>query len=98
MTTYDDYGMPVNAYSEPETLAHQAWRVARAFVVYRIQPRLRDASSGRCDWKRVLSLGRILVVIWLFTLYWGERKVFKDSVDSCQWENWENWVLFPHKL
>lgn len=92
MSKYDDYGMPVGAYSEPESLTHQAWRVARAFVVYRVKPRLRDATSGGWQWRRMLSLGRILVVVWWIVLYWGERSVFKSSIDSCRWENWENWV------
>ena len=38
MVAFDDYGMPVGAYSEPESLAHQAWRVGRAFVIYRAKP------------------------------------------------------------
>jgi hypothetical protein len=92
MTTYDDYGVPATAYSEPERLKHQAWRVARAFVVYRLKPRLRNATSGKWEWRRTFSLGRVLIVIWLFAVYWGERKLFKNSIDSCQWENWENWV------
>lgn len=91
MTTYDDYGMPVDAYGEPESLAHQAWRVARAFVLYRLKPRWQE-SRRRWHWKSILSLGKVLIVIWLVTLYYGERAMFKSSVGSCEWENWESWV------
>ncbi|KAF2278133.1 uncharacterized protein EI97DRAFT_414390 [Westerdykella ornata] len=99
MTAYDDYGMPVDAYGEPESLAHQAWRVARAFVLYRLKPRWNE-SRRRWRWRSILSVGRILIVIWLVALYYGERGVFKSSVASCEWERWENWHsdANPHRV
>jgi hypothetical protein len=92
MTVYDDYGVPVGAYTEPDGLAQQAWRVVRAFYLYRLQPRLREWTSRKWSWKSLFSLGRVLVVVWLVALYWSERSVFKSSIDSCRWENWEQWV------
>ena len=96
MTTYDDYGIPVGAYSEPESLTHQAWRVARAFYLYRIRPL---AGKGfnvlkRGDWsfKRFFTLVNALVLLWWVVLYWGERGIFNSAVDSCSWDRWENWV------
>jgi hypothetical protein len=98
MTDYDDYGVPVGAYehSESESLTHQAWRVARAFVVYKVQPRVR-AASGKWSWRRVLSVGNLLVAVWCLTLYWGERTVFRESVDACRWEGWEKWVWWSER-
>lgn len=92
MTAYDDYGVPVGAYQEPEDLPHQMWRVARAFVLYRVKPRLKEATSGEWSWRRIVTLGRVLIVVWFIVLYWGERGVFKSSIDACRWENWEHWV------
>lgn len=92
MSAYDDYGMPVGAYAEPENLAHQAWRVARAFVIYRVMPIWRQATSREWNWRSMFSLGRVLAVIWFLTIYWGERSAFNHSVESCRWKNWENWV------
>ena len=89
---YDDYGIPVGAYDyESESLTHQAWRVARAFVVYRVQPQLR-ALRGKWTWRRALSVGNLLILVWFVVLYWGERTVVRNSVDSCRWDNWEKWV------
>src|SRR5215471_4508937 len=39
-----------------------------------------------------LSLRSVLILLWVFTLWWGERRVFRDSVDGCRWEKWERWV------
>ncbi|KAF2736672.1 hypothetical protein EJ04DRAFT_489628 [Polyplosphaeria fusca] len=104
MTTYDDYGLPVGAYAEPESLAHQAWRVARAFAIYRVKPAaqkgLSHARSGGWNWRRLLTLVKVLIVVWYFTLYWGERSVFNSTIDGCQWESWEKWEsgANPHRL
>ncbi|RDW81500.1 putative manganese ion homeostasis (Fr) [Aspergillus mulundensis] len=32
-----------------------------------------------------------LIVLWICTLWWGERSVFRDSVDACTWNAWEKW-------
>ncbi|KAJ4296280.1 hypothetical protein N0V90_006325 [Kalmusia sp. IMI 367209] len=104
MSAYDDYGMPVGAYSEPESLAHQAWRVARAFTVYRVKPELDKRWSGirRGDWsfRRLLSAVRVLVVVWWVAVYLGERSAIRNHVDACRWENWEKWEsgANPHRL
>lgn len=96
MTAYDDYGMPVGAYSEPESLTHQAWRVARAFTLYRLKPEM-DRSMARIrrgDWsvRRLLSAVRVLVVVWWVAVYFGERSAIRNAVDACRWEKWEKWV------
>ncbi|KAF2789539.1 hypothetical protein K505DRAFT_378146 [Melanomma pulvis-pyrius CBS 109.77] len=104
MVVYDDYGVPVGAYSEPETLTHQAYRVARAFILYRVRPVAQrgflEIRSRRWTWKSLLTLVKVLIVVWFVALYWGERMVFKDSIDACRWENWENWAsdANPHRV
>lgn len=40
----------------------------------------------------VLTAPNVLLLIWLGTLWWGERTVFRDSVEACKWDSWENWV------
>ncbi|KAL4908792.1 hypothetical protein BDW74DRAFT_145343 [Aspergillus multicolor] len=32
-----------------------------------------------------------LIVLWLCTLWWGERSVFRESIDACAWNAWEKW-------
>ncbi|KAF2831229.1 hypothetical protein CC86DRAFT_463171 [Ophiobolus disseminans] len=104
MTTYDDYGVPVGAYSEPEGLMHQAWRVARAFYLYRIRPLVGRGFNGlkRGDWsfKRLFTLVNALVLLWWAVLYWGERGIFNGAINTCDWDTWEKWEAGanPHRL
>ncbi|KAF7567437.1 hypothetical protein PtrM4_140280 [Pyrenophora tritici-repentis] len=104
MTTYDEYGIPVGAYSEPESLTHQAWRLARAFFLYRIRPavqaRTNALRSGNWGIKRLFTLVNALVMLWWVVLYWGERGVFNSAIGSCNWDKWENWEAGanPHRL
>jgi hypothetical protein len=101
MTQYDDYGIPV-AYSEPESLTHQAWRLARAFYLYRIRPFAIGHTSAlkRREWnfRRLFSLANALVVIWWVVLYWGEKGVFNSTIESCNWEAWEKWVRCSSRM
>jgi hypothetical protein len=96
MTTYDEYDTPVGAYSEPESLTHQAWRLGRAFFRYRIRPAVQGKTNElrRGNWsvKRLFTLVNGLVLLWWVVLYWGERGVFNSAVESCNWDKWEDWV------
>lgn len=100
MTTYDDYGVPIGAYSEPEGLTHQAWRVARAFYLYRIRPlagRVFGARGGPgWSFRRLFTLVNALVVLWWVVLFWGETGTFNSAVGGCSWEKWEDWVSRIH--
>ncbi len=44
--------------------------------------------------KTLFTIPNALVVLWIWTLWWGERTVFRDSVESCVWSDWEKWVSF----
>ncbi|KAF2682706.1 hypothetical protein K458DRAFT_306429 [Lentithecium fluviatile CBS 122367] len=104
MTDYDDYGMPFGAYSEPESLAHQAWGVARAFVIFRAKPeaerRWNNARGSGWNWRGWISLVKVLCVVWLVAVYRGERSAIRNSVEDCRWEKWEKWEsgANPHRL
>lgn len=98
MTTYDEYGVPVGAYSEPESLSHQALRLVRAFYLYRVRPALehRFTRLRRGEWSLrslgALTLVKVLVLLWWVVLYWGERGAFNGALGACDWESWEKWV------
>lgn len=102
MTKYDDYGMPVGvAYGLPESFAHHAWRMTRAFAMYTVKPEvekrwimLRRGQHG--GWRGLCTLVKLCVVVWCIVVYWGERSAIHNSVDDCRWEKWENWVC-PYK-
>ena len=38
------------------------------------------------------SVPNLLLLMWVLTLWWGERSVFRTSVKECGWEKWESWV------
>ena len=101
MVVYDDYGVPT-AYSEPETLTHQAYRTARAFAIYRVKPIMQRGifgiRQGNWTWRGLVTTVKALVLVWFVVLYWGERMVFKDSIAACRWKGWENWVCIPNLL
>ncbi|PGH15649.1 hypothetical protein AJ79_02243 [Helicocarpus griseus UAMH5409] len=48
----------------------------------------------------VCSLQNVLMAMWLVTLWWGERKVFTDSIGECEWRGWERWQegAIPHHV
>jgi ethanolamine phosphate phosphodiesterase len=96
MTEYDDYGIPVGAYQEPEGLLPQTWRTMRAFYLYRLRPLAISGFyeiMGR-DWtyRRLFTFTNALVVLWWVVLYWGESGVFNGNIESCSWDKWEKWV------
>lgn len=33
-----------------------------------------------------------LILLWIFTLWWGEKMTFKRTVADCAWARWENRV------
>lgn len=49
-------------------------------------------SSFRALPGRLFTIVNALVVLWLFALWWGERTVFQESLEMCDWGNWEQWV------
>ncbi|KAF3046505.1 hypothetical protein E8E12_010352 [Didymella heteroderae] len=99
MTEYDDFGVPVGAYQEPDSFTGQTYRTARAFFLYRVKPFV-ESRVTQWRWKRLFSLANALVVTWWFVVYWGERGAFNSAVGSCNWDAWENWEegANPHRL
>ena len=44
-------------------------------------------------WLRSFSRTKIfLSIVWIFVLWWGEKRVFYRHISVCHWENWEAWV------
>ena len=43
------------------------------------------------------SLPFLLIILWIVTLRWGERGVFKHSVEHCTWDTWESWASQPSR-
>lgn len=90
--------------SQYSTNPNSIWEIISSAAKQRLaeeasawQPRL---SRGRSDpWslvsfvlKRIFTATNALIVIWIFTIWRGERTVFQDSINACLWESWESWV------
>ncbi|KAI9371225.1 hypothetical protein BJX61DRAFT_39473 [Aspergillus egyptiacus] len=50
--------------------------------------------------KYLFTVTHALIFLWICTLWWGERRVFQDSLQSCAWDAWENWPRHanPHHV
>jgi hypothetical protein len=44
--------------------------------------------------RRLFTVANALILVWLFTLWRGERTVFQEAIDRCLWESWEKWVCY----
>lgn len=42
--------------------------------------------------RSIFTIANAIIVLWAFTLWWGERTVFQENIEKCVWENWESWV------
>lgn len=60
------------------------------------RPKTRDEAKNQAKavLKALVSIPSAVVLLWVFTLWWGERTVFQESIDACAWEAWETWVCF----
>ncbi|KAJ5118041.1 hypothetical protein N7526_011064 [Penicillium atrosanguineum] len=66
------------------------------------RPRTRDEAKNQAKMvlKSLFSIPSAVVLLWVFTLWWGERTVFQESIDACAWEAWETWPkgATPHRI
>ncbi|OCK84674.1 hypothetical protein K432DRAFT_344622 [Lepidopterella palustris CBS 459.81] len=104
MTTYDDYGFPVGTRNQYPSWATRSFGQLQSVAIHHIIPvvssRVQQLKTSRWNIRNVLTVGKVLTVLWLFLLYWGERSVFMNSIGDCEWENWESWSsnASPHRL
>ena len=90
-----------NQYPKSPSFTAQAVQLTHIVAVHHILPTISSTAQqckaglhGRWNLRSFLTLGKILTVLWFLLLYWGERSIFRNSVDSCEWSNWENWVCY----
>ncbi|KAJ5875344.1 uncharacterized protein N7473_012691 [Penicillium subrubescens] len=50
--------------------------------------------------RRLFTVANAVVLMWLFTIWYGERTVFQEAIDRCVWESWEKWPqgATPHHI
>jgi hypothetical protein len=90
-----------NRYTDPPSLV----QLLSGSIVRKAQGfrgRLRDVVEGPSSpdrpvrqgnfLKRILTIPTLLIFLWAWTIWRGERSVFQTSVAECRWDNWEHWV------
>ncbi|KAF2085628.1 hypothetical protein K490DRAFT_11318, partial [Saccharata proteae CBS 121410] len=101
MTSYDDWGNPTGKPArKPQDFVGTAAESAKLFLA-KTGVYMPSGSPGhRWNFRRVFSVPNVLTAIWVFYLYWGERSVFRHSINECQWDSWESWPedATPHRL
>lgn len=65
---------------------------AAAWETERRQGRGDLRSIASWSWRRLFKIANAIILLWIFTLRWGERTVFQESIDACAWQSWERWV------
>lgn len=53
-------------------------------------------AMGRLAIRRMVTIANALILFWVWTLWWGERTVFQESLKGCGWGKWEKWVSRPY--
>ncbi|KAJ5817303.1 hypothetical protein N7447_009536 [Penicillium robsamsonii] len=50
--------------------------------------------------KRIFTISNAIILLWVFSMRWGERTVFEDSINKCLWDSWEEWPqgATPHHI
>ncbi|KAJ5591955.1 uncharacterized protein N7459_002324 [Penicillium hispanicum] len=91
------------ASSQSTSLANRAWDglpgpaqqlLAEGIAAARPQGRRDIPSFAKLVLKRIFTVVNAVILLWVFTLRWGERTVFQESIDACVWESWERWPSF----
>ncbi|KAL2861615.1 hypothetical protein BJX68DRAFT_260429 [Aspergillus pseudodeflectus] len=57
--------------------------------------KLKDRNELKATVSRVVkwlfTITNALILLWVWTLWRGERGVFQESLQSCVWDSWEKW-------
>lgn len=55
---------------------------------------LKTVVWGLC--RRGLTVVNLVVLLWVWVLWWGERRVFGETLGGCGWGDWEEWVSLSY--
>ena len=101
MTSQYRSGQPILGYSHdrsPDTVRrlwgsllalHNAWIRLRLGHGRKTEPVPQSRKSR--------GLPFLFIILWIFALRWGERGVFRQSVEHCAWDRWESWASQPSR-
>ena len=99
MTLYQRSGPKIfeGEYIKDHTLVRRLWGGLLALLGPQHRSRQRDGHKAEPAPRSRVSrtLPFLLIALWFFTLWWGERVTFRRSANRCVWDRWEDWVSFP---
>ena len=66
---------------------------------YAIRKHMRRLSLRFPSLRHVSLILVALTLAWLYTLYRGERAIYRHHIEACQWDHWEEWPreAAPHR-
>ncbi|KAM0262933.1 hypothetical protein ACHAQJ_001528 [Trichoderma viride] len=98
-----DLSVAEEIYRGVASLLHLLWKWIKgpgmhkvAILAARVLHQIRRNLTAR----RLLSFPHVLVVLWMLLLFWGERWIYTNHVNVCDWKSWERWPkdATPHHL
>ncbi|KAE9991801.1 hypothetical protein EG327_010902 [Venturia inaequalis] len=100
---YDDLRPSRNNFHEPQGLTGQAtlaftWALNSTKGLWARKKKNTGGGGGgggnaprKSLLRRVFGLGNVLILLWVYVTYWGERTVFDRAIEECDWRHWESW-------
>lgn len=81
-------------YERTNDIIHRIWHSLLGLVGPRLRSRSDHGRSAERAPQSSISRGLplLLIATWILTLWWGERVVFRRSIEQCAWDRWETWV------
>src|SRR5277367_6556763 len=100
--TFGSYPLPRssrNHYVDPPSFLEQVTSSVSPYLkpVTEAVPRRHGGQAPRRRkerWRGILNLRVLLICLWTYSIWSGERLVFQRSFKDCDWRNWEQWVRF----
>ncbi|GLI78282.1 hypothetical protein PoHVEF18_006591 [Penicillium ochrochloron] len=80
--------------------AAKQWFAEGATSFSRTRGRNNARGMAALVFRRLFTVANAVVLMWLFTIWYGERTVFQEAIDRCVWESWEKWPqgATPHHI
>nr|POE49534.1 kexin [Quercus suber] len=89
-------------YRDDEPLKRKAARLASSLIMRSVLslPLPHRLTRRFPQLRRITVIQILLLLIWLYTLHWGERSTFAAHIKACEWETWEQWPADarPHHM
>jgi hypothetical protein len=90
-----DLSVAEEIYRGVAELLRLAWKWIRGPGLHRVAvlvARVLHQIKRNLAAKRLLSFPHLLAFLWMILLLWGERWIYANHVNVCDWRSWEKWV------